>query len=141
MTDKNEPSVYWGCEGQERFCYDNLYEAVQDFIDNEYCAPMTKEELRKAGDVVFYEIAPMKLNAKNWYGKCLANLLERIDEDYGDPENEPDEPTEKMKVVEKAFIDVVIAEYKPFMCIETGNREEVNLLKWVEENCPEDLEA
>ena len=71
----------------------------------------------------------------------LANILEALDEEYGDPDDNHDEtkPTPKMEEAECAFIAAVVAEYKPWTCEEIY-QEEVNVMEWVRANQPDWLE-
>lgn len=68
---------------------------------------------------------------------CLVDLaiepvLERLDEDYGDPE-EATEPTEAMLAATRAFIDAVLADYKVWRCEPCG-QQTVAVLPWVREH-------
>jgi len=70
----------------------------------------------------------------------LENILDDLDEEYGDPGGDPFEPTEKMKEAERTFLEVVQQEYEPWACEEVC-RKEVIVADWVKENMPEWLEA
>ena len=61
----------------------------------------------------------------------LTDFLERLDEDYGNPDGDLSEPTEAMKEAEKAFLAVIQREYEPWMCEEVC-REEVNVSQWID---------
>lgn len=46
-------------------------------------------------------------------GSVLEHALERLDEEFGDPDGDDTEPTAEMRAVEKKFIDDLLALYKP----------------------------
>lgn len=52
--------------------------------------------------------------------RALDRLLEDLDEEYGDHDGEPTEPSESMKRASLAFADSILKEYMPFMCEPTG---------------------
>lgn len=51
---------------------------------------------------------------------ALDDALERLDEEYGDPDGTPSEPTEKMKSAAMAFAKDLLAEYVVWACEPTG---------------------
>ena len=53
-------------------------------------------------------------------GDVLERVLEEFDEEYGNPDGEYTEPTEKMKEAAKAFVEVVETEYISWQCNPTG---------------------
>jgi len=61
----------------------------------------------------------------------LEDILERLDEEYSDPDGNPTDPTDAMKKAEADFIAVMEREYEPWMCEEVC-REEVNVSEWIE---------
>jgi hypothetical protein len=56
---------------------------------------------------------------------AIERALDNLDEEYGDPDGDPTEPTEAMKAAALAFGRAVVADYVPFMCEETGEVIEV----------------
>jgi hypothetical protein len=52
--------------------------------------------------------------------RALEDAMERLDEEYGDPEGESTEPTDKMRSAAQAFAEAIIAEYVPWTCETNG---------------------
>ena len=66
----------------------------------------------------------------------LENILDDLEEEYGNPWGDPFEPTEKMKEAERTFLEIVQQEYTPWACEEVC-RKEIVVANWVKENAPE----
>jgi hypothetical protein len=73
------------------------------------------------------------------YMQPLEDILDTLDEEFGNPYGDSFEPTAKMKDAEQAFLRVVEKEYVPWACEEVC-RKEIDVLKWVKENRPNWLE-
>jgi len=69
---------------------------------------------------VVCEFEPMKIDiidAEN----IMEDLLEVLDDEYGDPEAGRTKPTEKMLAAAEELAKVVTSEYKPWQCEFTGS--------------------
>jgi hypothetical protein len=56
--------------------------------------------------------------------------MERLEEEFGNPDTrQAMEPTAGMKLAEAAFLEAILAEYKPFACEEIYS-EEVDIEEW-----------
>ncbi|MEA3224853.1 MAG: hypothetical protein U9Q07_02800 [Planctomycetota bacterium] len=51
---------------------------------------------------------------------ALDRVLDDLDADYGNPDSDQTDPTDKMEAAALAFGQAVLAEYVPWMCEQTG---------------------
>jgi hypothetical protein len=138
---KKEPE-FWDCQDSEVLDHTDKDDAIEYFLDGWLSGKMTKDEVLKAlpetTEVKGY--AKMKVNYRESWLSPLEDVLERLDEEYGDPSGgDYSKPTDRMKAAEKEFLKVIVEEYEPWMCEEVC-KEEINTLEWVRENRPDWLE-
>jgi hypothetical protein len=69
----------------------------------------------------------------------LEEMLSRLDEDYGNPEDNHQEATDTMKEAAKAFVEIVKNEYVPWAC-EIVKHKTIDVQEWVKANRPDWLE-
>jgi len=104
----------------------------------EYYGQIDQERLdNDPGDVVIalmededYSDFPIKVytynprevakDAETFSRDILENILERLDEEYGDPDGDYTEPTDSMKKASLELAKVIFKDYQSFMCEETG---------------------
>lgn len=98
--------LWYGVEGQEQ-----LDQTIEDVLDN-YDAGTPVEIL------VFRKMKVTGVDRLALH--VIEQLLEDLDEDYGDPGDNSTEPTEGMKAAAKAFVEAVVKEYKVWTCVPTG---------------------
>ena len=100
-----ENPAFWGMEDEERLSCTSIAERVikfcEDYEDDE---PMP-ETIELIG---FDQMTVSDGYHVNW---ILDNLLESLDEEYGDPDGYGTTPTDGMKLATKEFFDKVISEY------------------------------
>lgn len=120
--------MLWGELGDESLRHHSPDDAIEEIIDGLHPAGFAE-----IGQVTVHEFAPMKASVPSHW-RPLESLLENLDEEYANPEGDGTKPTEAMLAAEKAFIAAVLAEYKPWMCEETGKTVTVNALEWVREH-------
>ena len=120
--------VAWSCDPDgERLDHDSMDEAVASYLDD--IEPANWPETLEV-----YGYARMEITLPN--GSALESLLEYLDEEYSDPDDEAAGPTAKMAEAERAFLDVVQAEYEPWAC-EKVDTITVNVQDWVKANRPD----
>lgn len=130
-TNSKIERVFWGDDGCEVLTHSDPDEAIEAYIDGFHPDPIAT-----IGEITMYEYAPMKVSVSD----CLSPLelvLENLDEEYGDPDGDGYEVTDAMKAAEKAFLEIVAAEYRPWSCEQTGKSVTVNALEWVQEHRPD----
>lgn len=123
-------AIFWTCRDSERLTCESVDEAVEEYLD---AVPMYEwpETLTVRG---------FEPQAATYDGDTvLERMLEHLDEEYGDPDGDPTEPTEEMKAAADAFVTVVLAGYRSWAC-EECETVDVNVREWVKENRPDRLE-
>lgn len=65
---------------------------------------------------------PMSIakDSESFAKDILEDILERLDEEYADPDGSNTEPTENMKKASLALAKVMLDEYTSWMCEKTG---------------------
>lgn len=109
---------WWGPPEAERLYASDKDEAIESILDDFDEPPET---------VVVCGYAEMKVNFES-YGP-LEDVLESLDEEYGDPDGDRAEATEAMIEAEEAFMAVIAKEYKTWACEEVS-RETINIAEW-----------
>ena len=124
----------WDLEGEERLHYTDKDEAIEYILDN-WDEPKLPESIEICGYI------RMSLNEHpgGWAQWILELVLERLDEEYGDPD-EYSKPTEEMTKVAKRFMEIVCDEYTVW-AYEIVTRKTVNVREWCEKHRPDFLEA
>ena len=128
---------FWGPPEAERLIHDDIDEAIADILDDMHLTPIS--ELPETIEVVGY--APIQISV-NKMRDPLEDIIERLDEDYGDPDGVREtEITNKMRTAQRYFLKVVRDEYQ-LQCwaCEEITRETINVRKWIEKNRREWLE-
>lgn len=122
---KEKQPDYWGLEDADRLYHDDKDEAIEAILEDMEPEPETIE---------ICGFVTMEINVKGY--DPLEDILERLDEEYGDPDGDPTKPTEAMIEAEKAFLAVIEKEYTSYMC-EIVCRETVNVNEWIKEHRPD----
>lgn len=133
-------AIYWDCNGDENLTYSDINDAVEAYLDARLDPKMTPEEvlgsLPETVEVTGY--ARRTVDRKEL--QPLTLLLEYLDDEYGGNEAaEKTYPSDKMLEAEKAFLNVVLAEYSPYWC-EPVAEKTINTKEWIEEYRPDWLE-
>lgn len=113
----------WGVNDPERMNADTPNEAIGCYLEE--CGPERMPETVTLQG--FRRMQP----TENDCGYPLERVLERLDEEHGDPDERGTTPTPKMLEAEKAFKAAILAEYKVWSCEEIYS-EEVNVREWCE---------
>jgi hypothetical protein len=125
---------YWGSEDEERFTHTDPEDAIEGLLDSRHPHPITEERLTIVG------VSPRSVAGQADQRWILEEVLERLDEDFGDWEGESTEPTDEMKAAAKVFAEAIEKAYTPFQCDETA-RFTFNPLEWAREHRPDWLET
>lgn len=123
----------WSHRDAEVIVENTADDAIHALLDGMY-----PDKLEDIGDVTVVEWKARKIDPQD-FGTPLMDVIERLHEDYGNPDDcYPEESiTQAMKDAEQAFLEVVMREYRVWMCEPTGNRVTVNALEWAREHEPE----
>jgi hypothetical protein len=106
-------SEFYTCrEDEERLSFTSIQEAVEQWADDTFPDPLPET-------VTVYGYGRMK--PKTCPTSPLDDMLERLDEEYGDPEGYHETPvTDAMREAERQFIAAVLAEYDPWACVKVS---------------------
>lgn len=130
MTTQPEKRL-WGSDSDEVLIYEDPDEAIEMYLDG-----LHPTDFKDIHDFAMYEYKPMEPTLP-FHCSPLETILEVLDEEYGNPDGDSCEATQAMKDAEQAFLKVVLAEYRPWACEQTGKKVEVNALGWVREHRPD----
>ena len=123
---KNREVVYWSCDPHcEQLSADSIHEAVEVHIDDCAWVPPT---LTVHG---FARMVPTDVDVLP-----LEDVLERLDETYGDPEGDSTDSTQRMRDAEDEFARIVLEEYESWACEEVCE-EQIDVRQWLKENRPD----
>ncbi len=121
----NEP--LYGYEDSEKL-FDSLDELLEEWV-------YQRKDDSTLDEAASNEEWPMKIcvfrRMNHWKSRhlladrTLDRLLEDLDEEYGDHDGDPTEPSDAMKRAALAFADSILKEYTPFMCEPTGEVVEI----------------
>jgi len=144
MEPERERECFTCKEGPERIDDTEPDDAIERYLDNLLEPNMTVAQVLEAlpETVVVYGYAHQVFGAsarKALASALLEDLLERLDEEYADPDNDGTVDTEPMRQAAHVFIDAVLAEYTVWTCDQVSEQE-VEVLPWVKEHRPDWLE-
>lgn len=124
---QTEKIVCWDEPGQEDLRFSDEYEAIQCILED------TDDPLPEK--IVLCGFARMEITP-TIVPHPLEDLLDQLDDEYGNPNGDPTEPTEAMEKAEKRFLKAIYREYLPWACEEVV-RKEIDVKKWIAENRPD----
>jgi len=120
---------YWGREEEEVLTNTDPDEAIEEILDAYGPGELEDHEVT----VIEYRPRGCVVDAES----ILENALERLDEEYGNPDGDYTKPTPAMTAAAEAFAKVLAAEYSVWACEPTGEKVTVNALAWVKEHRPD----
>ena len=123
---------FWDCdEGRERLIHTEPYEAIEYHLDDMH--PVSVEDM--PDEIKVYGFAPMKVAIEDWKESVLDGLLERLDENHGNPDDYT-EPTDAMLKAEAVFLSSVLSEYVVWNC-ELCEEKTIVVRDWIQEHRPD----
>jgi len=125
-------AVYWGQPDDERLSHEHPDDAIEEYLSAIYdgASDMFPEE------VIVYGFKRMEPDTEACVDAVLDCLLDRLDEDFADPEGDGTKPTEAMKAHARTFVSNILDEYSVWACELNGEHIAVKTQQWIEENCP-----
>jgi hypothetical protein len=130
MSTEERETIYWSCENvDEQLRHTTLDEAVEDYLVD---IDWSDEE----ATVRVFGYARVQVSAHVRTG--LEDILEAIDEEYGDPKNTRhirDMITPRMGAAFEALVEAIEKDYEPWAC-EVVEERHVLVLAWVREHMP-----
>ena len=116
--------LFYGMDCEERLVHQSPEDVVEQLLDDSVGRvgePVEETADRMTWPIRVVEYRRMELpKPEHLTCNSLKWLLDRLDEEYGDPDGDATEPTEVMRAAERAFHAVVLAEYVPWMCEPSG---------------------
>jgi len=106
-------SLFYGEEGRERLMCDPEEVVMEVFDDLE-----TIENFEHPFIVKEFKPMEIELSAK-W---VVEEILEKLDDELGDPDGDYTQPTEAMIKSAEALVETIKKEYHVWMCEPTGNK-------------------
>lgn len=120
-------SFYSHDDNCERLYYEELNDAVYEYLRD--TSPARWERT-----VTFYRYDRVTITDDYKTGLVeahAAQVLEELDEEYGDPDCVREDTTEVVRAAARVFIDTVLSTYKVWLH-EIARKVDVNILDWVE---------
>jgi len=147
MTEKPDPfdsaKYFDHDQSAARLTHTEISEAIHDFLDT-----LEFAEIRALPKTMtIYGFKPMEVSEsqmQRWADDAIENMLERFDEEYGDPEggSEPMKPDDK-KALEKLWLETVratVAKQYVWNCEGCGSRE-IDITEYIQQTLKEDDNA
>ena len=116
--------IFYGGPGDMQLRYTDPDKYIEDYL-------IDLEGVQETIEVARYR--PMTPSIGNLPSRVLDTLLEYLDQEYGDPEGDAPDETEKMRELAEVFVRGVLMEYEPWAC-ELIDIEIVNVAEWVRKN-------
>lgn len=110
MSESDRPIAFWDALDRERLTHETIGEAIDDYLESSL-------RVVTIGDTI---TVTAHGRARVDMPHVLEWALECLNEEHGDPEEWVNTPTDAMKVAEKAFLEVLAAEYVPWQCEAIG---------------------
>jgi hypothetical protein len=134
---------YYDCDAYtDRLTHQDESDAIEYALDAWLTPKMTAAEVIATlpKTLTVYEFSRMEVEADvdSLAYSAIERAFEALEEEYGDPESEGD-VTQGMRDAALAFAQVMVAEYSPWACEQTGQHE-VDVETWIRENRPDWLE-
>ena len=109
--------VYYGLDGQERLDSE-IEETLERFVDE------LSNDCKVQYPIKVYEWEREKMytekNPEKFSKQTLEEILEQLDDTYGDPDDFGTDPSEKLQQAMMEFTKVLIEEYDVLCCNKTG---------------------
>lgn len=111
-------ALFYGLDGQER-----LDSCPEDTIEQYLGGLADYSELEFPIKVLEYKQEKLwaEDNLEKYSNGILEDILERLDEEYGDPDDFGTTPSENMKKASLELAKVIIKDYHVWRCEPTGN--------------------
>lgn len=120
---------YWDHNNAEILYYTEIDDAIENYLDGLNPIPKEIEMIEYESKVLPIDCIELKFG--------LTNILENIDEIYGNPEDDYTIPTDNMIKAYETLKDIIVKEYQVWSCEKTGKKQLINCEDWVRNNRPD----
>lgn len=132
--DPTKP-VFWAVDTMgEELQHETLDEAVDMYLDG-----LAPEETPDVITVHGYARIDLSNEWSDLPEFVVETVIERLDEEYGDPFNSGFPITDRMRKAAAVFAEVILREYEPWACIPVCHQE-IDIQAWIKEKRPHWLE-
>jgi hypothetical protein len=131
MSTQEREVIFWSCENVDELRHTDADDAVEDYLES-----MDINWEDEEATVSVYGYARMRVSAHVRTG--LEDILEAIDEEYGDPNTTRsirDMITPGMEAAFEALVEAIEKDYQSWQC-EVVEERHVLVLAWVREHKP-----
>jgi hypothetical protein len=116
---------YWDYKSdREVFFYTTEDDAIEAFLDEASGSSCQPETLTLHG------YSRVKITGVN-VDSPLEYVIERLDDEYGNPDSDGTDITPAMEQAEQIFIDAILEEYVPWTC-EHVVEKQINIKEWLD---------
>ena len=125
MSEEREAygKIFYGLEGQEI-----LDHGVEEVLERHFDC-LSPDQMPETERVLLWRHRTIRIEQQA--DAILENLLERLDEEHGDPDlHQGNRATPRMTAAARAFLREVAAEYQLWICDPTGEHETVHPRRW-----------
>lgn len=134
--------VYWGPPDEKRCTIEDIDEAIAEILglpDYHNQPPLPGVDKFVWPDMVeVVAVQPVQLRSDRVDPRAvLDEVLESLDEEYGDIEGDPTEPTDTMRRAAEVFCEVIIREYPVFRVEEVLQVHITDVPGWVKDHTPD----
>ena len=126
----NEKYIGYGIEDQERL------DADPDNVMEYQLDGMSPSDWPETIEIFEHEPRIVSLDTKD----VLDHVYEYLNEEYGDPYGNSEEPSEAVVAKTQELVDLIKSEYLSWVCDKNGNSKIINVHDWVTENAEEWLD-
>jgi hypothetical protein len=133
-TDPTKP-VFWTVDTSgEELQYETLDEAVEMYLDG-----LSPEQTPEVITAFGYARTDLSKEWSDLPEFVVETVIERLDEEYGDPFSSGFPITDRMRKAAAVFAEVILREYEPWACIPVC-QQEIDTQVWIREKRPHWLE-
>ena len=132
----NRTDIFYDVKHAEELRCDDFHEAVEMILDAMDCKV---SDLPETIEIYRYKRMKVNKNVKSDAQGLLEDIYERLDEEYGGPDNYS-EPTKQVMEIAESFLTRVYSLYVPWTCEVDGPPIKVNVKDWIKKNAPHWLE-
>jgi hypothetical protein len=89
--------------------------------------------------ITLYGFAPMPINSATrdrLVASALDAVLDELDEEFGDPDGEPSQPSMERLAMARSFVDEILATYDVWACTQVGEVR-ITVREWMDAHRPD----
>ncbi len=119
---------FWAVGEKEHLSAETADDAICEYVE-------FADESKLPDTVTAVQFQPMAVSTPD-EDDVLEYMLESLDQEYGDPDGDPYDPTPVMKIAAKDLCEIIQKEYVSWNCEPSGVEETVNVKDWIKARWP-----